>query len=108
MITRPLLLLLLLLLGSCEESRNQQRAEIRKSFQHFSEAFFDRDGKTAINHLSENTFLYYDRIIPLARHEDDAGLSNLPPVDLLACISLRHRYPPGELKNLDRDRKSVV
>ncbi len=105
---RSLLLLFpLLLLGSCEESRNQQRAGIRKSFRDFSEAFFGRDGKTAINHLSRNTFLYYDRIIPLARHQDDAGLSKLPPVDLLACLSLRHRYPPGELRSLN-SRKIVL
>ncbi len=97
----------LLLLCACEESRNQQRAGIRKSFQDFSKAFFGRDGKSAINHLSKNTFLYYDRIIPLARYQDDAGLSNLPPVDLLACLSLRHRYSARELRSIN-SRKIVL
>ncbi|MCH2063388.1 MAG: hypothetical protein MK194_06650 [Roseibacillus sp.] len=103
MITRHLAILLaLLLLASCGESRNKQRADVRKSFRQFSKAFFDRDAGTAAGYLSQRTFAYYDdRVIPLACNEDDAGLSTLPPLDLFSCLALRHRYPPEQLRELD-------
>ncbi len=102
MITRLLAALLaLLLLASCGESRNKQRADVRKSFRQFSKAFFARDAGTAASYLSQRTFTYYDRIIPLACNEDDAGLSTLPPLELFSCLALRHHYPPEKLKELD-------
>ncbi len=102
MITRFLVPLAIgCLLASCGESRNRQRAEVRQVFQKFSDAFFARDGRTASSHLSQQTFVYYDRVIPLARNEDDAGLSALPPLELFSCLALRHRYSPEELMGLD-------
>ncbi len=102
MITRSLVPLAIgCLLASCGESRNRQRAEVRQVFQKFSDAFFARDGRTASSHLSQQTFVYYDRVIPLARNEDDAGLSALPPLELFSCLALRHRYSPEELTGLD-------
>jgi hypothetical protein len=102
MITRFLVPLAIgCLLASCGESRNRQRAEVRQVFQKFSDAFFARDGRTASSHLSQQTFVYYDRVIPLARNEDDAGLSALPPLELFSCLALRHRYSPEELTGLD-------
>jgi len=102
MITRSLVPLAIgCLLASCGESRNRQRAEVRQVFQKFSDAFFARDGRTASSHLSQRTFVYYDRVIPLARNEDDAGLSALPPLELFSCLALRHRYSPEELTGLD-------
>jgi len=102
MITRFLVPLAIgCLLASCGESRNRQRAEVRQVFQKFSDAFFARDGRTASSHLSQRTFVYYDRVIPLARNEDDAGLSALPPLELFSCLALRHRYSPEELTGLD-------
>ncbi len=95
------------LIASCGESRNRQRAEVRQVFQKFSDAFFARDGRTASSHLSRRTFVYYDRVIPLARNEDGAGLSALPPLDLFSCLALRHRYSPEELTKLD-SRKLVL
>ena len=89
------------LLSSCGESRNRQRSEVRQVFQKFSEAFFARDGRTASRHLSQQTFAYYDRVIPLARNEDDVGLSALPPLELFSCLALRHRYSPEELMGPD-------
>jgi len=95
------------LLSSCGDSRNRQRSEIRQVFQEFSDAFFARDGETAARYLSQRTFAYYDRVIPLARNEDGAGLSALPPLDLFSCLTLRYRYSPEELSKLD-SRKLVL
>ena len=100
--TRWLLITALpLLLASCQESRNKQRAEIRKAFRGFSTAFFATDSTTAANYLSERTYRYYDRIIPLTRNADDARLSALPAIDLFTCLALRHRYSAEELVHLD-------
>lgn len=101
------LLSMSLLVASCDESRNKQRAEVRQTFKEFSEAFFAKDGETAASFISERTFAYYDRILPLALNADDAQLSELPTLDLFSCISLRHRYSADELQNLD-GRKIVT
>ena len=94
-------LLALLLLSSCGESRNKQRIEVRQVFHKFREAFFARDAETAAGYLSQQTFDYYERVIPLACNEDDAGLSRLPPLELFSCLVLRHRYPGEQLRTLD-------
>ena len=93
--------LLILLLSSCGESRNKQRAEVRQTFHQFREAFFARDAGTAASYLSQRTFDYYERVISLACNEDDAGLSTLPPLELFSCLVLRHRYPGEKLRRLD-------
>lgn len=90
-----------LALLSCEESRNKQRNDIRKTFRDFSDAFFARDNTTAAKYISQRTYRYYDRILPIARTADDAGLSTLPTFDLFTCLVLRHRYEPRELEGLD-------
>ena len=95
------ILFLALLPLSCEESRNQQRSDVRKTFQDFSDAFFAGDSTTAAKYISQRTYRYYDRIIPVARNADEAGLSELPALDLFTCVALRHRYPPEELRRLD-------
>ena len=99
-----ILLTAAMLVGGCEESRNKQRSEIRETFKAFRAAFSDQEGKQAASYLSKNTFDYYNRLLPLARNADDAQLSELPAVDLLACLSLRHRYSSDELRHLDAQK----
>ena len=91
----------LVLLSSCEESPNKQRADIRASFMGFSRSFYTGKGEQALDYISRETFRYYDRLLPQLRHADERQLSALPPFALFACLSLRHRYEPEELETID-------
>ena len=91
----------LLLLTSCNESANKQRADIRASFLGFSRAFYAGEGEQALAYISRKTFEYYDRLLPQLRHADERRLSSLPPFALFACLSLRHRYEREELVTMD-------
>ena len=47
-----------LLLTSCNESANKQRADIRASFLGFSRAFYAGEGEQALAYISRKTFEY--------------------------------------------------
>ena len=94
----------LVLLSSCGESLNKQRAEIRASFSEFSQAFYARRGEEALRYVSKRTFDYYDRLLPHLRNADERGLSDLPPFALFACLSLRHKYDSEDLATTNSRR----
>jgi hypothetical protein len=80
---------------------NDDTTQIRTCFAEYERALVDRDGRAAIDIVSDSTIDYYDDILAKALDDSPEQVRALGVLDRLQVISLRHRMPAERLRRME-------
>ena len=96
------LVVLLVAVGAASPSAAQKPADkVRAAFERYRVAILARDGASALDAVDARTVEYYRRSVALALDADSATVAELPLMDELMVLTLRHRVPVHTLRGFD-------
>lgn len=106
MLRKLLILTLIVLLNACMiqvakrpfETLDQQI--VRANFDAYKYALLNDLGKDASGLVSALTLHYYEDMLALARHGDEAQVKALSPFDKMVVLTMRHSIPSPDLNSL--------
>lgn len=99
---RAFLLLLVLVLYGCGPSDNKAAEEqkILDVFDRYKQAVLNGDGSTAAELVTPKTHDLYQRFVDLSLDADESATRDLPFVDKLSVVMIRHRLDPETVRSM--------
>src|SRR5688572_16029725 len=87
---------LLLFSITCLAQKADEKA-VRSSFQKYKEAISEKNGKEAIQYVSDKTIKYYDEVLVWVKTADSMKLESLTLLDKMMVLVMRHRSTKEQL-----------
>ena len=102
-----LILFLCFLLSNCTKETTQQTADnngVKDAFENYKSSILKQNGSRAVKYVSLSTIEYYSQMMEAALTGKEEEIKQLPTIDKMMVILLRHRIEPKLLANMTGEK----